>query len=466
MKIRHERPMSDLALSVRAPLGLELMTGERLTIESWSLTGFTFPGESELLPREAILSIPFQGVDIRFPVRLARQGVTRFLAFDGLSGRQRETLAVFYRSLLSGRMAATDDVITSLDTPVDLVPMEETAEEEAAGRATVAPRPLRAALTVLGYLVIAGVVLATLGQGVVSRLATVDIRNARIEAPLTQILALQPGYVADILVAPGAEVAAGDLLVRVVTPETEAGLTDVRGRIAMLERRLDAVRTDHAAVADWIAREREALSGAIRMATDAAVRRRAEAERAAFEGRTSPDHAALFETEAGLLLEIADLEQELRRLRRERGRLRGAADALHLIASAPGHVTAVMVQEGQFLARGIPAVEIEGAEARVARGWIGQDMAAALAPGMATDVTVNDGTGPARLEGRISAVVAGIDPELSPEFGMLVTVDFPELTLGQTRERLPHLMPVAVEARRPWARRLGAFVAGLFRDWS
>ncbi|MEO1797222.1 MAG: hypothetical protein AAFR53_09420, partial [Pseudomonadota bacterium] len=114
MKIRHERPMSDLSFQVRAPLGLELSTGERLTVSDWSLEGFEFPHESDVLPKEAVLSIPFQGVDIRFPITLARQGTGKFLTFEGLSGRQRETLAVFYRSILSGKMASTEEVITSL----------------------------------------------------------------------------------------------------------------------------------------------------------------------------------------------------------------------------------------------------------------------------------------------------------------------------------------------------------------
>lgn len=72
MKIRHERPMSDLSFQVCAPLGLELSTGERLTISDWSIQGFEFPNESDVLPKEAVLSIPFQGVDIRFPIKLKR----------------------------------------------------------------------------------------------------------------------------------------------------------------------------------------------------------------------------------------------------------------------------------------------------------------------------------------------------------------------------------------------------------
>jgi hypothetical protein len=55
------------------------------------------------------------------------------------------------------------------------------------------------------------------------------------------------------------------------------------------------------------------------------------------------------------------------------------------------------------------------------------------------------------LRGRIAALEGGIDPALSAEFGMLVTVAFPEMDMAATRARLPHLMPVRLRARRDWA---------------
>ena len=67
---------------------------------------------------------------------------------------------------------------------------------------------------------------------------------------------------------------------------------------------------------------------------------------------------------------------------------------------------------------------------------------------------INAGRGREHLPGRIVELEAGIDPDLSPEFGMLVTVAFPALSAEATREALPHLMPVALEARRQWAVRL------------
>ncbi|MEM9783565.1 MAG: hypothetical protein AAF899_13955, partial [Pseudomonadota bacterium] len=238
MKIRHERPMAELSFPVSAPLTLELRTNESITIPRWSLDGFEFPGGSDVLPKEAVLSIPFQGVDIRFPVRLARRGADRFLTFEGLSGRQRETLAVFYRSLLSGRMAATEDIITSLDTPVDLVPMGETEEEASGAAGRKSPRALRAMLSVALHLMVAGLVLWTLGAGVASRLGTVELRSARIEAILTPVEAPKEGTVAEILSPPGSAVAAGEVIARLTSPAGEAALAETAERLALVEDRL------------------------------------------------------------------------------------------------------------------------------------------------------------------------------------------------------------------------------------
>lgn len=453
MKVRHERPMPDLSFQVRAPLGLELATGEAVAIANWSLEGFEFPGDSDILPKEAVLSIPFQGVDIRFPVHLAAQPGTRFLAFDGLSGRQRETLAVFYRSILSGKMASTDDIITSLDTPVDLVPMEETESEKTSATAGNTPRALRAATTVIVYLAAAAFIFGTMGTGIYSRLATVDIQNARVEAPLVTHLAAEVGYVDEVLVAPGDVVAAGELLVRLATPESDAALAAVRGRIDLLEDRLEAALRRAANFDATLALKRTELVDAARLATGQG-RIEAAAALEAFDGRYSDKHSALFAARAGVRREIDALEEELRRLRRERGRLRNAADALHLKASEPGTVTEMSVLDGQFITRGATVVQVEGTDARQVRGWVDASMAAAFYKGMTVTVTINEGAGAERLKGQIAELEAGVDLALSPQFGMLVTVSFPQLSAERTREKLPHLMPVQLEATRAWAVRL------------
>ena len=451
MKIRHERPQSDLSFQVRAPLSLELVSGEVVDIPEWSLDGFRFPGDSDVLPRKGTLSIPFQGVDIRFPVGLDVGPGERFLKFTGLTGRQRETLAVFYRSLLSGRMAATGEVITSLDTPVDLVPMGETEEEEAVATTGKSPRSLRAAFNVALYALLAALVFWTLGSGIYAKLSHVTIQNARIEAAMVPHVTVKEGYAERILVAPGAAVQAGDRLVEVSQPEDQAALAEVRGRITLIEKRLEQAQARAARIAVQLAQAREKLV----LAATSPDPRVAELRRQnldAFDNRLSRAHLPLFEAQDAVTREIDALTDELRRLRRERGNLRDAADALHIVARVDGFVSEIDVIEGEFLARGAAAVVVEEDTARLARGWVDQDMARALAPGMTVRVSYNAGFGLQSQQGAIVGLEAGIDPELTTDFGMLVTVALQDMSTEDTRSALPHLLPVELKAQRGWAR--------------
>ena len=161
--------------------------------------------------------------------------------------------------------------------------------------------------------------------------------------------------------------------------------------------------------------------------------------------------------------EISDIEDDLQRLRRERGRLRDTADALHVVASEAGIVTDVAVIRGQYASRGQIAVTVEGLAPRIARGWLTQEMAAALTEGMQVKLTVNTGQGRRVLDGTVADVSAGIDPEISAEFGTLVSVSLNDMTPQEIRVELPHLLPVAVRVQRDWVtsfdERVRSFVA-------
>ncbi|MEM8591900.1 MAG: HlyD family efflux transporter periplasmic adaptor subunit [Pseudomonadota bacterium] len=460
--------MSDLSFQVRAPLGLELSTGERLTISDWSLRGFEFPHDSDVLPKEAVLSIPFQGVDIRFPIRLTRDGDSRFLNFDGLSGRQRETLAVFYRSILSGKMASTEDVITSLDTPVDLVPMEETEEEQAAATTGKPARGLRAFFSILLYLCIGAAVFYTLGSGIWSKLARLEIQHARIEAPFIPHLATEGGFVRKVMVAHGQRVSAGEILVEISDPESEAELSEVRGRIDLIEQRLKEAQLREERLAARIARERRLLIAreeariAVRptfsFTPQPADRADIDAALEAFDGRFAAGYRDLFEAHNGANEQINSLTDELRRLKRERGRLRDASDARHIMAAEAGTVDTIHALEGQLVGRGQEIVVLEADAARVATGWLDQSMAAAVYPGMEVRVEMAGLEGTQVISGEISQITAGINEAVSPDFGMLLTVTFRQITPEQSRA-FPHLAPVSLEARRAWAVTQAGYVA-------
>ncbi|MEM8553765.1 MAG: HlyD family efflux transporter periplasmic adaptor subunit [Pseudomonadota bacterium] len=445
--------MSDLSFQVRAPLGLDLASGETVTIESWSLKGLHFPLAQGELPETAVLSIPFQGVDIRFDVAFDIDHDTQFLSFKGLTGRQRETLAVFYRSILSGKMASTEEIITSLDTPVDLVPMEETEEEKAEGTKGKTPRSLRAFFSVLLYLLVSTFVVWTLGKGIWTRVGHVDIQNARIEAELIPHMAPEGGFAKRILVSAGERVEEGQTLIEVSTPETSAALSEVRSRIGILEKRLAATKAREAELQSVIAERRGRLARAMDTGP-VAERTRLSEVLADFDRRISAEHGPLFEAHAAVQRELNLIEDELRRLRRQRGTLRAAADALHIIAAKTGHIREISALPGQYLQRGHVAIELESAAKRQARGWLDQRMASALHAGMPVDVTISRGGAPEILSGRIENLEAGINPELSPDFGMTVTVAFPNLSADVVRTTLPHHMPVDLSATRHWVTNL------------
>ncbi|MEO1702317.1 MAG: HlyD family efflux transporter periplasmic adaptor subunit [Pseudomonadota bacterium] len=449
MQIRHERPMSELEFKVRAPLALLLDNGERVPIDEWSLKGLAWPEKLEQMPESGMLMVPFQGVQISFPVALQPVERERYLYFKNLSGRQRETLAVFYRSILSGRMVTTDEIITSLDAPVDLVPMEETEDEQKAATAKTAPRSLRAIATVTAYTLFAMLVFWVLGSGIYRNIAVVNVTNARIEALLVPHISQLGGYVSSVPVAVGDQVVAGDIMVRIVTPDSESALADVRLRISLLEERLTELREREQLALVRLEEARAVLVEALVSAPPELIVER-QAALDAFDGRYAPFYQPLYDALFAVEREIADVEDDLQRLRRERGRLRDAADALHVVASQAGIVTDVAVIEGQYAARGQIATTIEGLEPRIARGWLHQSMAAALNDGMQVRLTVNTGDGRRVLNGSVSNITAGIDPEISTEFGMLVGVSINGLEPDEIRQELPHLLPVSMRVQRSW----------------
>ncbi len=87
--------MSDLAYMVRAPLRLELQSGEVVDVREWSQAGLTYPLDTDVLPKRGFLVIPFQGVELRFEVNFSQGAGPRDLLFKDLTGRQREVIRVF-----------------------------------------------------------------------------------------------------------------------------------------------------------------------------------------------------------------------------------------------------------------------------------------------------------------------------------------------------------------------------------
>ncbi|MEL6571354.1 MAG: HlyD family efflux transporter periplasmic adaptor subunit [Pseudomonadota bacterium] len=462
MKVRHERPQSDLAFKVRAPLKLTLETGKVVAIDEWSLTGFTYPEDADILPKVGLLSIPFQGVDVQFDTRFVNGDGPRELRFDGLTGRQRETLAVFYRSILSGKMASSEDVITSLDTPVDLVPMGETEEEEAQGKAKSKSRLLRILWNVTFYTVMAFLIFGVIGNQVFSRLSQVTLEHARIVAPIIVHRSTEAGFVDKVHVSPGDLVSRGDLLVELDLPDRDAELDDVREDINFAERELETAETRlraHQGVrSDERARLRAAFLAEVSQHDhrdyfvdgdygDLAAAREALDR---FDRESRLAQGTYFDLENELKRIYDEREMRQSRLKRDLGNIKDSMEAVHIYALADGVVQDVEVFEDQHAARGTTFVVIEEYTPRVARAWLNEARSDAIYLGMPTSIRFNDGGGTRSLPGRITDMTAGIDPTVSDEFGVIVTVKLDDLSTEDLRSQFRPDAPVTVTARKNW----------------
>ena len=445
--------MPQLAYPVRAPLTLHLSDGERVEIAEWSLDGLTWPGETDILPRQAKLVIPFQGVDIRFAVQFGPvEG--NWLQFKGLTGRERETLAVFYRSILSGKMASTDDMITSLDTPVDLVPLSETEEEIEAATQKTPPRVLRVIWNLVYYFVLAGVVFGVIGTQIWSRLDRIPVQNGRIDAPMQAHIAPEGAFVEAIAVSIGERVRRGQVLVELSDPERDGRIDDTRAEIRLAERRLNQAHTRLAAHLDR-ARRLETNS-------DPTFDRLALARLriAITTGRPPPslDDDLRTETFDNLRFDLEAVVTEraldLSRLKRELSNRKDAASALDIVAAADGHVREIAVIPDQFVQRGALAVVVEEDAPRHAVGWVDEGLAATLHIGMKATI-VHSRLGERRhLPARLVEIEAGVDPARPDAFGLIVRLLPDGMDAAATREAFRPNAPLKIVVRRKWWSRL------------
>ncbi|MCC5973804.1 MAG: hypothetical protein JJT81_07090 [Rubellimicrobium sp.] len=213
MDLRHETPLPDTLFRIAAPLIVGFPDGASLRVTQWNLRALYDARLAERDLTGAMLSVPFQGVGVYFEVTLTPGDTPDEFLFEGLTGRQRETLGLFYRNLLSGRMAVTSDIITSLDTPVDLVPMEETEAEARVATSNRTPRPMRAMASLAVYVLIFVLVFSYLGALVIDRLSTIHV-TAGHAAPASAdplsgqaiVARLDPAHVTDVWVGMSATI--------------------------------------------------------------------------------------------------------------------------------------------------------------------------------------------------------------------------------------------------------------------
>lgn len=472
MKIRHEAPGAELDWKVQAPLTVETPSGELVRVDSWSLAGLEWPADAPDCPRTGTLSVPFQGVDIRFPVRLNPQP-NGSIALEGLSGRQRETLALFYRSLLSGRMASNGELITSLDTPVDLVPMEETEEDRAIRPTPRLPRLLRAVFNMAVYLALAGAVMAVVGNNIFTSLDRIDIQHGRVIAPVSDISVPQAGVVGRVLVTSGQVVPAGAVLFTLRDPETEARLAGAEADLALAQaaqaRLQQAGRDLDQARADPDPARRMALAAQLfpRFVPQGdfdAARRNWLVWRDRGP-QLAAAHDPLTLIAEALEIETQQLQAQISALQTRRAGLLDLLQAGQITAPEAGQIDQILIRPGQMITPKTPALRVEGQGARVMVGWVSERFAETVYIGMPATAGFNLEGEKQDLLGTVTDIQAGDHPQRPGEFGILITVTAQGLSPQDSRTHLRIGAPVNLEAKRQllwdtrqWIRGVGAVI--------
>ncbi|MCV6586054.1 MAG: biotin/lipoyl-binding protein [Marinibacterium sp.] len=448
---------------------VETPSGARVSIAQWSLAGLDWPDDAPECPATGTLSVPFQGVDIRFPVRLSQAGPGALVHLEGLSGRQRETLALFYRSLLSGRMASSADVITSLDTPVDLVPMDQSPEEQSQTPAARVPRALRAAFHVASYLAIAVAVVGIIGNNIFTNLDRIDVQHGRVVAPMIPSFPPAEGVVEEIAVAPGQHVREGEVMFRIHDPKAQAALERTQAELSV-------ARHAQTRIADALA-QLQAWSGSQDTAARIATALRYHAEFVQ-DGRfddirrqwlslrdRSPDLAQSVDP---LRIVVALLEAEARYrsasvqgLEATRNAQLQLIDSNHVRAPANGIVQGFTLRTGQPFSGSAQEVQFETDDPRLTIGWVSERFAETIYIGMPATIGLNAQGDRVTLRGAVADVRAGDNPERPGEFGIIVTIRATDLTADDTRTRLRIGAPVNLEAKRQLGLRLRSWFAGV-----
>ena len=436
MRIEHERPAPETEPHVIAPLIVVLADGTRVTARRWSLSGISDQALEGHDLGNTHLEIPFQGIDLRFQVRLQPRNSAGIWAFEGLTGRQREALGLFYRNLINGRMASTDEVITALDTPVDLIPMGETIEEKAAATAKSKPRILRVLLNVVWYVGMFLAVIGVAGHMLWSRIEGINLSHARIFAERIEMRAPHDGYLHQQLVV-GTPVAAGAIIGRLVDPAIDADIARLRQRLKVLQARHDdgQQRLDqHLSMHDAV---RESM---LKLFSPAALAR--------FDAGIPIKPGDYNDTRSRLEGELRDFENDLDQASGELSVLKEKSRSMEIAAPSAGTVPEWLAGENQFLRTGDSLATFEIEAPRVVRGWVDDRLANSIQPGMSADIQVVAPDGEKTLTGRVVDIMAGADP-IAPDInGLIITIALPELTAAQTRAELPFNTPVEVEIKR------------------
>lgn len=439
MNIRHECPSPELSFAVAAPLFVSKDGQPKITVQRWSLKGIWPKTSNEADPDvdlsgPVVLTIPFQGVFVSFQAKLSEQQEDGAYHFVNLTVRQREALAAFYKGVLSGRMVATEEIITSIDTPVDLVPMNETEAEKEQATAGTTPRSLRIIWNTLFYFVFAGLLFAFLANLIWHRVSTIDLEHARFVAPVVPYSAPDRGYVHSIRTKPGETVAPGDVLIQLSDPDRDSDVENVRMEVLIAERRLlDAqdklnrhLRNAHqdSEKLRRLFRELHTVwsSNSPRDPVYGSRIRKNWQRLDLWSATHAAESKAFFDMKEALQATLEERQLDLRRWKRELRHKKAAANRLFVRATVKGTISAVHVSKGQFVGRDQILVEVEELRPRLALARLDNDLAMLVYPDMPATITYTYRGETREVAANVLTVEAGQDIEQPDKYGMVLTL--------------------------------------------
>lgn len=465
MNIRHECPMPNLSFAVAAPLYVQAASGQKLTADRWSLEGINIDAQGEDLSN-VTLSVPFQGVDVSFPIKLTTTDTPNQYRFVDLTVRQRETLALFYKGVMSGQMVATGDIITSLDTPVDLVPMGETEAEKTEGLAKAKPRILRILWNVFFYTALALFLAGFIGGTIWQRLSHVSLEHGRFVAPMRSYEAADTGRIERFYVRVGDKVKKGELIARLEDPDRESDVEDVRAEVLLADRRLQmAVAGRDRHLADkprfraplwdkfyqlWLPIQGNDhriphYQGPLKDAWIALLR---------FDSGQdfTPNgyHAIL----ADLNRQVEERDLDLRRWKRELRHRKSAADEFIIRAKDTGTVHALHARKGDFVGRGELIAEIEDNTPRAVVGWLDDRLVTTVYIGMPATVRYSYRGQSKSIKGKVVDLQAGTDAVRPDTYGMVVTIKADDTGISNSRKWFRQNAPASIKLNRDLLGRL------------
>jgi multidrug resistance efflux pump len=428
VEVRHEPPSAETLFRLKAPLTVGLADGNAVRVDDWSLKALYSPDLEGRSLDGVMLSIPFQGINVYFPIELEKGEAPDEYLFRNLTGRQREALALFYRNLLSGRMTSVGDMIVALDTPVDLIPMGETDAERKAGEAKVAPRKARMLVNLVYYGALFLLVTGFLGTVAWNRIAKVEVLSAHVASATSQIIAPVAGYVREIPAAEGSAVTDGAVVVR---------LDDQEALRLLAEAETEAVET-----ADLLAAAEQRLAAHMAGREAARTTFRGGVER--FDEGVSVNPGDFHDIRLKLEADIAGLRREAERLTARAAGYRDRAEATALTAPGAGTVVQHFVRPFDIVRAGDPLVLFELDEPRSIVAHLPATSVLKVWTGMQADVTyVSDGTGIV-LPGEVRRLsVEGMGAQQL----LVASISVPGLSIEDSRRLFVEGMPVHVVLR-------------------